>query len=79
MNWDTQTDQYQDILREVRQCFLSEDAPEYIRTLIESIQRQQQGQAVDLTAMMRAAHSIKGEQSVATDGYQSTGTPLETS
>jgi chemotaxis protein histidine kinase CheA/ActR/RegA family two-component response regulator len=60
MNWDTQTDQYQDILREVRQCFLSEDAPEYIRTLIEGIQRQQQGQAVDLTAMMRAAHSIKG-------------------
>ncbi|WAS05733.1 response regulator [Gloeomargaritales cyanobacterium VI4D9] len=60
MNFDPQTDQYQNILREVRQCFLSEDAPEYIRTLVEGIQHQHQGQAVDVTAMMRAAHSIKG-------------------
>ncbi|WP_247215652.1 response regulator [Synechococcus sp. C9] len=60
MNFDTQTESYQNILREVRQCFLTEDAPEYIRTLVEGIQHQQQGQAVDMTAMMRAAHSLKG-------------------
>jgi chemotaxis protein histidine kinase CheA/ActR/RegA family two-component response regulator len=60
MNFDTQTEQYQNILREVRQCFLKEDVPEYITTLVQGIRRQRQGQTVDMAALMRAAHSIKG-------------------
>ncbi|APB32549.1 cheA signal transduction histidine kinase [Gloeomargarita lithophora Alchichica-D10] len=60
MNFDTQTEQYQNILREVRQCFLTEDAPAYITTLVQGIGRQRRGQAVDMAALMRAAHSIKG-------------------
>ncbi|MEN9215866.1 MAG: response regulator [Gloeomargarita sp. HHBFW_bins_162] len=60
MNFDPQTEQYQNILREVRQCFLREDVPGYITELVQGIHRQRQGQKVDMTAMMRAAHSIKG-------------------
>ncbi|MEN9218156.1 MAG: Hpt domain-containing protein, partial [Gloeomargarita sp. DG_2_bins_126] len=60
MNFDPQTEQYQNILREVRQYFLREDVPEYITTLVQGIRRQRQGQPVDMTALMRAAHSIKG-------------------
>ncbi|MEN9214241.1 MAG: hybrid sensor histidine kinase/response regulator [Gloeomargarita sp. DG02_4_bins_56] len=60
MNFDPQAEQYQNILREVRQCFLREDVPEYITTLVQGIRRQRQGQPVDMTALMRAAHSLKG-------------------
>ena len=46
------------ITQEARQCFLDEDAPEYLQTLIEGLQ--QRDLAPDFTSLLRAAHSLKG-------------------
>ncbi|ELS02994.1 chemotaxis protein histidine kinase-like protein [Xenococcus sp. PCC 7305] len=46
------------ITQEARQCFLDEDAPEYLQTLIEGLQ--QQANSPDFTSLLRAAHSLKG-------------------
>ncbi|WP_239651770.1 Hpt domain-containing protein [Neosynechococcus sphagnicola] len=50
------------ILQEARACFLFEDAPEYLETLAQGLHRlgSDRAAALDYTAMMRAAHSIKG-------------------
>ena len=45
------------ITAEARQCFLDEDAPEYLQMLIEGFQDRDN---VDFTALLRAAHSLKG-------------------
>ncbi len=45
------------ITAEARQCFLDEDAPEYLAMLEEGIK---QGSNSDFTLLLRAAHSIKG-------------------
>ena len=47
-----------EITQEARQCFLSEDAPQYLQVL-ESV-LQQGPQAADFTSLLRAAHSLKG-------------------
>ena len=46
------------ITAEARQCFLDEDAPEYLQALQLGVK--QNPQSVDFTPMLRAAHSIKG-------------------
>ena len=46
------------ITEEARQCFLDEDAPEYLQMLEEGIR--QGDRPADFTALLRAAHSIKG-------------------
>ena len=46
------------ITQEARQCFLDEDAPEYLQTLIEGLQ--ERDQAPDFISLLRAAHSLKG-------------------
>jgi|GEM_PF-590242 len=54
------------ITQEARQCFLDEDAPEYLQTLIEGLQHRDHGSAnqaaptPDFTLLLRAAHSLKG-------------------
>ena len=54
------------ITQEARQCFLDEDAPEYLQTLIEGLQQRDRGSASeadrspDFTSLLRAAHSLKG-------------------
>ncbi|MEL6494950.1 MAG: Hpt domain-containing protein, partial [Cyanobacteria bacterium J06623_7] len=45
------------ITAEARQCFLDEDAPEYIEMLVSGIANRAQP---DFTALLRAAHSLKG-------------------
>ena len=45
------------ITAEARQCFLDEDAPLYLQMLAEGFQDRDR---VDFTALLRAAHSIKG-------------------
>ena len=45
------------ITAEARQCFLDEDAPEYLQMLAEGFQDHN---SVDFTALLRAAHSLKG-------------------
>ncbi len=45
------------ITAEARQCFLDEDAPLYLQMLAKGFQDQNN---VDFTALLRAAHSIKG-------------------
>jgi chemotaxis protein histidine kinase CheA/CheY-like chemotaxis protein len=45
------------IAREARQCFLEEDAPDYLATLQKSLQDPQK---IDFPPVLRAAHSIKG-------------------
>lgn len=45
------------ITAEARQCFLDEDAPEYLQMLEEGIQDPSNP---DFTALLRAAHSLKG-------------------
>ena len=44
------------ITEEARQCFLDEDAPEYLQMLEEGIKQRDS----DFTLLLRAAHSIKG-------------------
>ena len=46
------------ITEEARQCFLDEDAPEYLQALQSGVK--QERQSLDFTPMLRAAHSIKG-------------------
>ena len=45
------------ITAEARQCFLDEDAPEYLQMLEEGIK---DPSSPDFTALLRAAHSLKG-------------------
>ncbi len=45
------------ITQEARQCFLEEDAPEYLATLQQNLQ---DPDTVDFPAILRAAHSLKG-------------------
>ena len=45
------------ITAEARQCFLDEDAPEYLQLLEEGFQDRSKP---DFTALLRAAHSLKG-------------------
>ena len=45
------------ITAEARQCFLDEDAPEYLQMLETGIQDRA---APDYNALLRAAHSLKG-------------------
>ena len=46
------------ITQEARQCFLDEDAPEYLQTLEEGLKHQADNP--DFTSLLRAAHSLKG-------------------
>lgn len=52
------------IAQETRQCFLAEDAPGYLENLQKGVERIQQGNP-DYTAMMHAAHSLKGGAGIA--------------
>ena len=45
------------ITAEARQCFLDEDAPEYLQMLAEGLKDRDRP---DFTALLRAAHSLKG-------------------
>ena len=45
------------ITAEARQCFLDEDAPEYLQMLENGFQDRDNP---DFTALLRAAHSLKG-------------------
>jgi chemotaxis protein histidine kinase CheA/ActR/RegA family two-component response regulator len=45
------------ITEEARQCFLDEDAPEYLQALQEGLQLRDRA---DFTLILRAAHSLKG-------------------
>lgn len=53
------------ITQEARQCFLEEDAPNYLQVLQQGLERLAHRQAPDYQALMRAAHSIKGGAGVA--------------
>ena len=53
------------ITAEARQCFLDEDAPEYIEMLNSGIQDRAQP---DFNALLRAAHSLKGGAGLASLG-----------
>ncbi len=46
------------ITEEARQCFLDEDAPEYLQMLEDGIK--QSDRSADFTLLLRAAHSLKG-------------------
>jgi chemotaxis protein histidine kinase CheA/CheY-like chemotaxis protein len=50
------------INQEARQCFLEEDAPEYLQTLEEGFQNRQ---SPDYTSLLRATHSLKGGAGIA--------------
>ncbi len=52
------------IVLETRACFLEEDAPTYLASLYQSLEQLNQG-APDFTAMMHAAHSLKGGAGIA--------------
>ena len=54
------------ITEEARQCFLDEDAPEYLQMLEEGIK--QSDRAADFTSLLRAAHSLKGGAGLASLG-----------
>ena len=54
------------ITQEARQCFLDEDAPEYLQMLEEGIK--QRDRAADFTSLLRAAHSLKGGAGLASLG-----------
>jgi len=53
------------ITQEARQCFLEEDAPEYLGMLRQGLILVEQGAAPDYKVLMRAAHSVKGGAGVA--------------
>ena len=55
----------EEIAREARQCFLEEDAPEYLEVLRHGLEKVEQGAAPDYKALMRAAHSVKGGAGIA--------------
>jgi chemotaxis protein histidine kinase CheA len=46
------------ITQEARQCFLDEDAPEYLQALTEGFENRHS--SPDFTTLLRAAHSLKG-------------------
>jgi len=54
-----------EIAREARQCFLEEDAPEYLDMLRQGLDRIENGATPDYKVLMRAAHSIKGGAGIA--------------
>ncbi len=60
------------ITQEARQCFLEEDAPEYLATLQQSLQNPS---AVDFPAILRAAHSLKGGGGVGPDAQRQSAVP----
>ena len=47
-----------EMTQQARQCFLDEDAPEYLQALEKGLQ--QRNGSVDFKSMLRAAHSLKG-------------------
>ncbi|AFY70397.1 CheA signal transduction histidine kinase [Thalassoporum mexicanum PCC 7367] len=49
---------------ESRQCFLYDDLPKYLEALQQGLEKLQQGQP-DYTALMHAAHSLKGGSGIA--------------
>ncbi|MGF1542511.1 MAG: Hpt domain-containing protein, partial [Pleurocapsa sp.] len=62
------------ITEEARQCFLDEDAPEYLQMLEEGIKQRDS----DFTLLLRAAHSIKGGAGLAAlDSLQELAHKLE--
>ena len=62
------------ITEEARQCFLDEDAPEYLQMLEEGIKQRDS----DFTLLLRAAHSIKGGAGLASlDSLQELAHKLE--
>ena len=64
------------ITEEARQCFLDEDAPEYLQMLEDGIQ--QSDRAADFTTLLRAAHSLKGGAGLASlDSLQKLAHKLE--
>ena len=64
------------ITEEARQCFLDEDAPEYLQMLEEGIK--QSDRAADFTSLLRAAHSLKGGAGLASlDSLQELAHKLE--
>ncbi|MGD1902907.1 MAG: response regulator [Geitlerinemataceae cyanobacterium] len=54
-----------EIAREAQQCFLEEDAPEYLSMLRQGLRRIERGETPDYKTLMRAAHSIKGGAGIA--------------
>ena len=64
------------ITEEARQCFLDEDAPEYLQMLEDGIQKSDR--AADFTTLLRAAHSLKGGAGLASlDSLQKLAHKLE--
>ncbi len=64
------------ITEEARQCFLDEDAPEYLQMLEDGIQKSDR--AADFTSLLRAAHSLKGGAGLASlDSLQKLAHKLE--
>ena len=53
------------IAREAQQCFLEEDAPEYLAVLRQGLEQIELGTTPDYKALMRAAHSVKGGAGIA--------------
>lgn len=53
------------IALEAQQCFLEEDAPEYLAVLRHGLEQVELGAAPDYKALMRAAHSVKGGAGIA--------------
>jgi chemotaxis protein histidine kinase CheA/ActR/RegA family two-component response regulator len=63
------------ITEEARQCFLDEDAPEYLQALQEGLQLRDRA---DFTTILRAAHSLKGGAGLAAlSGLQELSHKLE--
>ncbi|MGF1488712.1 MAG: response regulator [Prochloraceae cyanobacterium] len=58
MNINIDLETLAQITEEARECFLTEDAPEYLQMLEEGLERGKD--EADLVEMMRAAHSLKG-------------------
>ncbi|NJN61525.1 MAG: hypothetical protein HC795_08375 [Coleofasciculaceae cyanobacterium RL_1_1] len=53
------------IALEAQQCFLEEDAPEYLAVLRHGLEQVELGATPDYKALMRAAHSVKGGAGIA--------------
>ncbi|TAF57234.1 MAG: hybrid sensor histidine kinase/response regulator [Oscillatoriales cyanobacterium] len=53
------------IAREAQQCFLEEDAPEYLAVLRQGLDQIELGVTPDYKSLMRAAHSVKGGAGIA--------------
>ncbi|MDJ0632448.1 MAG: response regulator [Xenococcaceae cyanobacterium MO_188.B29] len=64
------------ITEEARQCFLDEDAPEYLQMMEDGIKKGDR--AADFTSLLRAAHSLKGGAGLASlDSLQKLAHKLE--